>query len=73
MNNEEKVLKVQRTRFGNIWGLDSTHTYPKDILLEIISKELTETTTYNETEVQVTFSMKFLAKELLKADYKYYT
>ena len=65
----DRINHVKRVRFGNLWGLGPEHQYTKEFLLQIISSELLSTLTYNDKVVPVTFSMRYLAKELLKVDY----
>jgi hypothetical protein len=65
----ERINHAKRVRFGNLWGLGPEHQYTKEFLLQIIGSELIDNITYNDKVVPVTFSMKYLAKELLKVDY----
>jgi len=69
----ERINHAKRVRFGNFWGLGPEHQYTKEFLLQIISSELLSTITYNDKVVPVTFSMRYLAKELLKVDYHTFT
>ena len=65
----DRINHVKRVRFGNLWGLGPDHVYAKEFLLQIIGSELLSTITYNDKVVPITFSMRYLAKELLKVDY----
>ena len=69
----ERINHAKRVRFGNFWGLGPEHQYTKEFLLQIISSELLSTITYNDKVVPITFSMRYLAKELLKVDYHTFT
>ena len=69
---EAKVFKVQKTRFCNLWNLPNDHSFDKDFLLDIIKRELTDTIKYNDIDVPVTFSMIYLAKEILRYEHNHY-
>ena len=69
----DRINHVKRVRFGNLWSLGPEHQYTKEFLLQIISSELLSTITYNDKVVPLTFSMRYLAKELLKIDYHTFT
>jgi len=69
----DRTNHIKRVYFGNLWGLGPEHQYTKEFLLQIIDSELMSTLTYNDRVVPITFSIKYLAKELLKFDYHTFT
>ena len=69
----ERINHAKRVRFGNFWGLGPEHQYTKEFLLQIINAKLIDNITYNNKVVPVTFSVKYLARELLKVDYHTFT
>jgi len=69
----DRINHVKRVHFGNFWGLGPDHVYTKEFLMQIVNSELIDSINYNDKVVPVTFSMKYLAKELLKVDYHTFT
>ena len=69
----DRINHVKRVRFGNLWGLGPDHEYTKEFLMQIVNSELMDSINYNDRDVPVTFSMRYLAKELLKIDYHTFT
>lgn len=69
----DRINHVKRVRFGNLWGLGPDHVYTKEFLMQIVNSELMDSINYNDRDVPLTFSMKYLAKELLKVDYHTFT
>ena len=68
-----RINHVKRVRFGNLWGLGPDHEYTKEFLMQIVNSELMDSINYNDRGVPLTFSMRYLAKELLKVDYHTFT
>ena len=69
----DRINHVKRVRFGNLWGLGPDHEYTKEFLMQIVNSELMDSINYNDRDVPLTFSMRYLAKELLKVDYHTFT
>ena len=69
----DRINHAKRVRFGNFWDLGPDHVYTKEFLMQIVNSELIDSINYNDKVVPVTFSMKYLAKELLKVDYHTFT
>ena len=69
----DRINHVKRIRFGNLWGLGPDHEYTKEFLMHIVNSELMDSINYNDRDVPLTFSMRYLAKELLKIDYHTFT
>lgn len=71
--SDAKVFNVQRIRFCNIFNVEHTTEFSKELLMEIINSNIDGIIEYNNTPYTVTFPMKHLARQLLLVEYHTYT
>ena len=68
-----KVFKVQRARFCNLFNLPHDTTFTKEWLMSIVNGEPASFIDYNNKPYPITFTMKFLAKQMLLMEHHIYT
>ena len=68
-----KVFKVQRARFCNLFDLPHDTTFTKEWLMSIVNAEPASSIEYNNKSFQTTFTMKYLAKQMLLMEHHVYT
>jgi len=64
-DHETKVFKVQRTRFCNLFNVPEDTQFTKEWLISVVNSDPASLIEYNNKQYQITFTMKYLAKQML--------
>lgn len=70
--HELKIYQVQRGRFCTMLNTSPTTEFTKDFLLSIVNGEPASIITFNNTSIPITFTMIFLARQILSFDHHVY-